>query len=162
MTAPDGKWGIFHKRKRAFLILEPLPGGKEGGDDEVTAELPRRAMLTIHIEARTEECAAKLVRKGGAPCVIVHTSVFMPKSSISFPPLLPPPSHNYVLRNVHVKLKGWRPRVHRGTKYVSHTYLDGDGKEYSTKGEVSTYSIVLYPSFRMAVNLSGCWLGGGR
>lgn len=41
-------------------------------------------------------------------------------------------------RNVVSKLKGWRARVRRRSKYDSHTYLDPHGKEYKGKGEVRT------------------------
>ncbi|CAM9890389.1 unnamed protein product, partial [Discosporangium mesarthrocarpum] len=34
------------------------------------------------------------------------------------------------------KLKGWTVKVHKGPKYMSHSYIDPDGKEFKTKGEV--------------------------
>ena len=46
-------------------------------------------------------------------------------------------------RNVQTKLRGWRARVRKGSKYDSHTYLDLEGKEYMRKGEVRQRGVTL-------------------
>lgn len=68
-------------------------------------------------------------------------------------------------RNVVSKLKGWRARVRRRSKYDSHTYLDPHGKEYKGKGEVrigdegreasvsSRGSVFLYAGLRRQVGV---------
>ncbi|CAM9260483.1 unnamed protein product, partial [Ectocarpus sp. 8 AP-2014] len=40
------------------------------------------------------------------------------------------------IKNVQPKLVGWKPVVRKGSKYHQHTYLNPDGQEFKTKGEV--------------------------